>query len=180
MFWQSKKEDKEQRIQAQAWVAFEARHLKDLEKAFQLGASPNIASGSGLTLAQSCVQHQCYDLLPVLDQYQANWHHLLLDGSSCLHLSVETGQSLWVKAMLERGVEVNLENKMNQTALHLAAKLGLSTMLVMLDQAGANWQAKDRLQKTPLDILMQCHPHTGSAWRRRLALRQEEKNEELS
>lgn len=172
LFWPFPKENKSQKLQAQAWIAFEQSNLKDLEKAFQLGACPNTAAGSGLTITQACVQHQCYDLLPLLDQFQANWHQQLREGSTCLHVAVETGQGLWVKAMLERHINVQVKNQMGLTALHLAAKQGVSTMLMMLDQAGADWHCKDRLNKTPLDLLIQWHPHSGSSWRRRLLQRQ--------
>ena len=73
-----------------------------------------------------------------------------LDGSTALHLAVQTGCKEVALVLIQYGADVNCQNKSLQTPVYLAAVGGHQEVLKMLISQGGNVNAKDSQQKTAL------------------------------
>ena len=73
-----------------------------------------------------------------------------LDGSTALHLAVQTGRKEVSLVLIQYGADVNCTNKNLQTPLFLAAVGGHQDVLKMLISQGGDVNARDRQQKTAL------------------------------
>ena len=73
-----------------------------------------------------------------------------LDGSTALHLAVQTGSKEVSQVLIQYGADVNCQNKTLQTPIYLAAVGGHQEVLKMLILQGGNVNAIDSLQKTAL------------------------------
>jgi uncharacterized protein len=59
-----------------------------------------------------------------------------------------------VRAAVEAGADLNVANKAGDTALHLAATRGLSSVVQFLFDHGANLEAKNKRDQTPLAAVL--------------------------
>lgn len=160
------KRSRQDRAQDDAWNALRDVDGAKLLDAVKSGASVNMLDGAGFSLGHRAIEQDKFPLLSALDKAGADWNLPLPDGRTALHLAVESGQSLWVKAMLDRNVDLERSSIMGATALNAAARLGSSHIIRMLHQAGASWEAKDRQGLTPLGILEKMHPALHATWNR--------------
>lgn len=82
------------------------------------------------------------------------------DGSSLLHLAVTQGPTALTKALLETGIDINLQRKIDgATALHLAAMAGrLSTVEMFLAHPNIDDTLRDAAGRTPLDFAKRNKP----------------------
>jgi ankyrin repeat protein len=62
-----------------------------------------------------------------------------------------------VKLAVEQGADVNAANEKGRTALHGATNLGGNSIVEFLAQKGANLDARDQYQQTPLSIASGVH-----------------------
>lgn len=73
-----------------------------------------------------------------------------LDGSTALHLAVQTGSKEVSQVLIQYGADMNCQNKSLQTPLYLAAVGGHQDVLKMLISQGADVNARDSQQKSAL------------------------------
>lgn len=73
-----------------------------------------------------------------------------LDGSTALHLAVQTGRKEVSLVLIQYGAEVNSTNKSLQTPVYLAAVGGHQDVLKMLISQGGDVNTRDSQQKTAL------------------------------
>jgi len=73
-----------------------------------------------------------------------------LDGSSALHLAVQTGSKEVSQVLIQYGADVNSKNKNHQTPVYLSAVGGHEDVLRMLIYQGGDINARESQQKTPL------------------------------
>jgi ankyrin repeat protein len=59
-----------------------------------------------------------------------------------------------VTLLLERGVDVNLQNTAGLTALHFAAQAGMDSVVTALAKHGAALDLKDKQGRTPVDVAL--------------------------
>ena len=74
-----------------------------------------------------------------------------------LHHAVRTKEIIFVKALVEKMDNVNINKKdrfSNKTALHLACELNTQDIALYLSQNGLKWSASDKLKQTPLHLLL--------------------------
>lgn len=73
-----------------------------------------------------------------------------LDGSTALHLAVQTGRKEVSQVLIQYGADVNSKNKNHQTPVYLSAVGGHQDVLKMLICHGGDINARESQQKTPL------------------------------
>lgn len=73
-----------------------------------------------------------------------------LDGSTALHLAVQTGRKEVSLVLIQYGADVNSTNKNLQTPVFLAAVGGHQDVLKVLISQEGDVNARDRQQKTAL------------------------------
>jgi len=73
-----------------------------------------------------------------------------LDGSTALHLAVQTGSKEVSQVLIQYGADMNCQNKSLQKPIYLAAVGGHQEVLKMLISQGGDVNAKDSLQKTAM------------------------------
>lgn len=83
------------------------------------------------------------------------------NGSTNLHLPVDTGNPLVVKAVLEKSEDAHSLAGFRQAPLHNAAMRGLEEIIEMLLHHGARIGEKDFGQNTPLQLAMWNHRTSG-------------------
>jgi hypothetical protein len=65
----------------------------------------------------------------------------------------EEGTIAAMKALLDRGADVNAVNENGETALHIAVTRG-DSLVRFLAERGASLDLKDKYNRTPLDVAM--------------------------
>lgn len=76
------------------------------------------------------------------------------DDTTPLHVATVKKQTAMVRFLVERGAALDMATKSGWNACHFAANEGdLETMLVLLE-AGADWQAENADEKTPLQVAL--------------------------
>lgn len=76
------------------------------------------------------------------------------DDTTPLHTATVKKQTAMVRFLIDRGAALDMATKSGWNACHLAAHEGdLETMQVLLE-AGADWQAKNADDKTPLQLAL--------------------------
>lgn len=74
---------------------------------------------------------------------------------AALFAPIEVGNSLLVKALLERGVDLAATNTNGDTALHLAVKVCNLEIATLLLEAGSDAAAKDREGRTAMQVAVE-------------------------
>jgi len=106
-------------------------------------------------------EKQFYDLSNMLVKLKNNIFHIdtyQTDSAykyfclMCLYQAIMLGNSMLVKALLERGVNVNVQDEYLSTPLHLAASGPDPIIARLLLAAGADVNSKDKNLNTPLQI----------------------------
>jgi ankyrin repeat protein len=72
-----------------------------------------------------------------------------------LHYAAYSGEESTVRMLLDKGVDINAQDKQGKTPLHYAAIAGHSKVLSILYRAGANTEIKDLTGATPLQIALE-------------------------
>lgn len=87
--------------------------------------------------------------------------------------AIENQSTPMLRQLLAAGASVNGERwaKRGYTPLHAAVRRGWEKGVVVLDAAGASWDARDSQGKTPLDVAASACPVLAGAWAARLAAR---------
>lgn len=165
--WKQSRQDK---VQSRAWDAFARNDVQGLLNELTAGASANTLNGAGQTLVHRMVMEDRPMMERALGGAMVDWSVQLPDGRSFLHLAVETNQSRWVRVGLDHQVPLELETLNGHTALHLAAKMGSTPMIRMLDSAGCSWSALDKKSQTPLDMLTN-YPVLKATWEKIISTR---------
>lgn len=65
------------------------------------------------------------------------------NGQTALHIAVEQNRALIVRALIEAGTDLNLQDMDGDTALHIAAENGKEEMVQLLITSGANINAEN-------------------------------------
>jgi ankyrin repeat protein len=68
--------------------------------------------------------------------------------NSLLHIAVQNGHDDFVQALIDRGIDVDLQNMTGQTAMHFAKFYDHRRIFFMLRRAGANDRIINREGKT--------------------------------
>lgn len=85
-----------------------------------------------------------------------------LDGSTALHLAVQTGSKDVSQVLIQYGADVNCQNKSLQTPVYLAAVGGHQDVLKMLILQGGDMNASDSQQRTALHRYLLNNPYVFS------------------
>ena len=84
--------------------------------------------------------------------------HLRTDaGDSALHLAVYSGNMLLVEQLLDRGADINAQNKYGETALFYAARKSMPAVVRLLLQRGADGSMSDCYDETAQDHASDAH-----------------------
>ena len=67
-------------------------------------------------------------------------------------MAAEGGYKAVAQLLLEKGADVNTENRYRETALHLTARYGLEAVAQLLLENGADANAKDNWNRTAADV----------------------------
>ncbi len=131
-----------------------------VKAALDQGTNPNTIGQDGLYLihyAAMSNQPQVYDLLI---SYQANVNATDFHNNNVLYYAARHGgSSEFFTKIINDGVLINNQNKIGQTACHIASRIGNVDALNGLLKAGANVNIKDIVGKTPLhDAIKTTHP----------------------
>ena len=132
-------------------------HLEAARMLLERGADVNSQNIEGLTALQRASQgmregHR--DTVRFLLDHGANWNACDNSGNSALHFAAFAGHFEASRMLLERGVDVNSQNKEGLTPLQRASqgtmREGHRDILRLLLDRGANWNAHDNSGNTAL------------------------------
>jgi ankyrin repeat protein len=115
------------------WRAAKTSDVELAEILIAAGADPNIPSRDGIS--------------PLMVAAGQGW----VDGKS---LGTEDESIAVIRLLLDAGLDVNLRNNRGETALHGAAAKGADNVVRFLANNGAILDAKDRSNRTPLDVAL--------------------------
>lgn len=144
-------------------VVFDALYTKSFlsyqmaYKLLEAGADPNAKSLSGITLAHFVLYGDnsgAQNFLTYLHGKGLNLDEVDNEGRTSLILSVAKGNQKCVETLLNLNVDVNIQDKEGDTALHHAATLllGKNEILHLLISCQANPLLKNRKGKTAIEI----------------------------
>ncbi|QDT44039.1 Ankyrin repeats (3 copies) [Gimesia alba] len=106
-----------------------------------------LVTGTGLTNETSI---ECFELLA---ENGANINLKSPDtGLSPLHLAVDSRDFKTTKVLIERGAEIDAQDKQGKTPLHYAVEYKNEMLVELLLDSGANSSLVDNNNETPLDI----------------------------
>lgn len=165
-FFATRKHNARLRAAEQAFDALAADDLAAFTQALGKGALSGAWNTRGLTLFHQAAQSGRSAFLDALKRTEPklDLDTPLPDGRTALQvamLATNTANAVW---LLGAGVDPNRAGPAGQRPLHLAAKLGSTTLLRMLDSLGAHWDVPDALGARPLDVLRQYHPNRARIW----------------
>jgi ankyrin repeat protein len=136
-----------------------APHMETIVTLVELGASVNLALANGgehLPYIESPL-HMASRLgkmdavIRLLKCSQIDVKCQIKDGSTALHYAAACGQTAVVKTLVDQGkCPVDIRDNANNTPLHLAAGCGYVETVTMLLRLGADINAKDITDCTPL------------------------------
>jgi ankyrin repeat protein len=131
------------------------RDRKDLvEYLLGLGAKPNLKTNlSSSTPMHLAAESSSPEILAILLERDVECDVLDSHDNSPLHLAVSNNKLENVQKLLQACSEVNFVNNNRQTPLHLAVEVDQIDMVNDLLQAGADPNARDVLNKSPLDYV---------------------------
>lgn len=72
-------------------------------------------------------------------------------GNSPLHIASWLTQNNVVKMLIERGANVNIQNKLLETPMQKAAEIGSVMIFELLLKSGADPEIRDKVKRTPFD-----------------------------
>lgn len=104
-------------------------------------------------LCAACHNPHAYEIIQLLLEHNALVNLADSDGSTPLiHAIEKLVDTKTVTLLLEHGADVNQANNYGVTAAHVAAFLGKTDILQILQQHGANLNATTKQHKTPLQL----------------------------
>lgn len=109
----------------------------------------NAANESTLCMA---ARHGYLDIANILLSWGANLEFRYHDSVTPLFAAVENNQDEMCQFLLDRKANVNATDHRRNCALHIAAKHGFSSIVVMLMKAGAATNILNYREQTPLDV----------------------------
>ncbi|CAH1795593.1 unnamed protein product [Owenia fusiformis] len=115
------------------------------------GADPNIKGLDDMISLHLAVKYNCIDATEILLKYKANLNAVDNKGKTALHYSTKRSQDKITQMLLMQDTcNVNAEDEDLQTPLHFAAECGSDGICSLLLSCGADLQAKDINDMTPL------------------------------
>jgi ankyrin repeat protein len=120
------------------------------------GAGIDVQDGGGDTALHWAVCNGHSKTAFYLLQAGANMASVNVDGGSPLHAALINGEEESVRVLIKAGANVNakmetpLDEGKNDSCLHVAAAEGLTTCITLLISAGALFDEKDGMGRTPL------------------------------
>jgi ankyrin repeat protein len=135
-------------------IAVETDRLDLVEYLLVAGAEPNLKTNlTDLTPLHLAAESASPEILAILLERDAECDVLDRHDNSPLHLAVSNNKLDNVQKLLLACSEVNFANNNRQTPLHLAVEVDQIDMVNDLLQAGADPNARDVLNKSPLDYV---------------------------
>ena len=135
-------------------IAVERDRLDLVEYLLASGAEPNLKTNlSSLTPLHLAAESASPEILAILLERDVECDVLDRHDNSPLHLAVSSNKLENVQKLLQACSEVNFSNNNRQTPLHLAVEVDQIDIVSDLLQAGANPNARDVLNKSPLDYV---------------------------
>ena len=111
------------------------------------------------TLLHLATMHSRHELVPYLITKQLGFRKKNLAGLMALHMAVRNNDLLTIgslyKGILKRGLDINERTSEGETAMHIAAKLGLTKMIKQLVEFGGHLDIQDTDGNTPLHDVLQ-------------------------
>jgi ankyrin repeat protein len=141
-------------------ISVETDRLDLVEYLLAAGAEPNLKTNlTNLTPLHLAAESTSAEILAILLERDAECDVLDRHDNSPLHLAVSSNKLENVQKLLQACIEVNFANNNRQTPLHLAVEVDQIDMVNDLLQAGADPNARDVLNKSPLDYVQLDSPN---------------------
>jgi len=144
-----------QDMNAEGGAALAGRHFQTVELLHCNGAHPNVQGQEMVTPLHSAAYYGDLEVVQKLIEYGADIDAQDDHGWTLLHFPSKSGGSRLkdpgvVQLLLDRGVDVNAWAMNGSTPLHMAANWGATKVTCMLLEHGANLEAKDNYDRTPV------------------------------
>lgn len=151
----------------------ETAPAKAVQAFLSAGADPALADSLGNNAWAYCRHLTCAQLLAKRLPFDPAWRNAR--GQTCLHFAVEQGQRLYVHSstlwpqLVHWGLEIDAQDADGNTALHLMAgyvdsEHDLPSVQQLIDM-GASWEVRNRVGKTPRDLLKKKYRTSAGALR---------------
>lgn len=128
-------------------------HASVLKELLQHGANVNGQDHRGYTALHEAAENGSENLARILvEEYHADLHAKLLNGSFPIHIGAQSGRDECVKFFLSKNVDINCVNDERRTPLHTAVDNRRASTVRVLVAAGARLDLVDQHDMTPLDL----------------------------
>lgn len=137
-----------------------AGDLTTVKTALAQGTDPNTVGQDNLKLVQYAAMANQPLIFAELIKYHANVDAKDNHNNTALYYAARHGGSQeFIQQIIKAGADINNQNKIGQTATHIAVRIGNLDALQGLLKNGANPNIKDIVGKTPLiDAVKTNHP----------------------
>lgn len=137
-----------------------AGDLATVKTALAQGTDPNTVGQDNLKLVQYAAMTNQPLIFAELIKYNANVDAKDNHNNTALYYAARHGGSQeFIQQIIKAGADINNQNKIGQTATHIAVRIGNLDALEGLLKNGANPNIKDIVGKTPLiDAVKTNHP----------------------
>lgn len=137
-----------------------AGDLATVKSALAQGTDPNTVGQDNLKLVQYAAMANQPLIFAELIKYHANVDAKDNHNNTALYYAARHGGSKeFIQQIIQAGADINNQNKIGQTATHIAVRIGNNDALEGLLKNGANPNIKDIVGKTPLiDAVKTNHP----------------------
>ena len=118
------------------------------------GVNINLENKNGISPLMYAINQRNYDMFNKLIEAGANINSKdKNNGNTLLHIAVTKKDLKLVKFLIEKGANIDLQNKYGNTPLHLAVPYGYKDIVNFLIFQGANTNIKNEKNQTVYDIV---------------------------
>ncbi|KAJ8979122.1 hypothetical protein NQ317_017965 [Molorchus minor] len=154
-----KSEEGRRRMELIFFHAVEQSNVSLARDCINKGVSPNTFNDHHLApLHLAAAMGDMHIGLLLMNHPKTNLNLTTPTGQTALILACLYDKRPFLKALLAKGADPNIESNKGQTALHIACKNRFIAMVTDLTSAGANLNVLDTFDNTPLSIAVTNYP----------------------